>query len=63
MYGEDEIWRRRVNWLTSHSALSEIREEAQDLFKDRAIFTVLFCLIRILPYSFLILLPPILFNI
>lgn len=46
MYGEDEIWRRHVNWLTSPSALSEIKEEAQDLFKEKkmkANLTMAFC--------------------
>lgn len=59
MYEEYKIWRRcYVNWLTSHNPLAEPGEETRYLFKDIAIFTILFCLLIILPCSFLFLFYP-----
>lgn len=66
MYEEDKIWRRcYVNWLTSHNPLTEPGEEARYLFKDIAIFTILFCLLIILPCSFFFILslPPLYFLV
>lgn len=56
MYEEDKIQRRYVDWLPSHSPLAE-SGEVRYLFKDRAIFTILFCLLIILQCSFFYFIP------